>query len=359
MRRYLVQLISCVALFELFVINFAMSGDSGEAYPNFLRKFSQSLSQVQKHLIAGVAAGMVSTTATFPLDLVKVRYQVHDQAGNAYRSLFSAVHTIVRKESFMGLYKGLGTAMLASSVSWGGYFYFYENIKELKLASMATSSQSSASGTSKLGPFDHLVAGTQAGVVMVFLTNPIWLIKTRLQLQGSRPEAPQYRGFLHAVSRISREEGVTALYKGLVPALILTTHGAVQFMAYEYMKDLSLQMRIAQLPQGVDQRAYGAQLEQPGWVSFVTGGASKIVATLATYPYQVVKSRLQQQGANSLKYDSTMASLRLMWANEGLRGFFRGVVPNCLKVAPSAALTFLVYEEMMKQLTDKPPGIRV
>ena len=82
----------------------------------------------------------------------------------------------------------------------------------------------------------------EAGSILVMMFNPIWLIKTRLALQGSNASAEgssknvRYRGMLHAGSTIVKEEGVKGLYKGLVPALLLTSHGAVQFAVYEYLK---------------------------------------------------------------------------------------------------------------------------
>lgn len=96
--------------------------------------------------------------------------------------------------------------------------------------------------SAQLATTDHLLSGIEAGSVMVFLTNPFWLLKTRLQLQGSASQgAPRYHGFsgisdlyfiiiyhLDAVRTILKEEGVLGFYKGIVPALLLTSHGAVQ-----------------------------------------------------------------------------------------------------------------------------------
>ena len=76
---------------------------------------------------------------------------------------------------------------------------------------------------------------------MVFLTNPVWLIKTRMQLQMKKTSdsykvKKPYTGLIDAARTIVREEGFWALYKGTVPALALTSHGGVQFVAYEFLK---------------------------------------------------------------------------------------------------------------------------
>ena len=157
---------------------------------------------------------------------------------------------------------------------------------------------------------------------------------------------------------VIKEEGVKGLYKGIVPALLLTSHGAVQFASYEALKSLLEK-----------NREHGQQ--QSPVASMIIGGLSKILASTITYPYQVIKSRIQQRdllpssssssssssSVSSLiinkndeiiRYNGTIDCIIKTWKNEGIRGFFRGVVPNALKVAPSAALTFVVYEETLK-----------
>jgi hypothetical protein len=122
----------------------------------------------------------------------------------------------------------------------------------------------------------------------------------------------------------------------------------LQFAVYENMKKLFESFRRDE-----------DKAKQPAFVSALLGGGSKIIASTATYPYQVIKSRLQQrdqliQGESSSilspKYSGTWDCIRKVWRSDGIIGFFRGVVPNALKVAPSSALTFLVYEETMHLL---------
>jgi solute carrier family 25 folate transporter 32 len=156
---------------------------------------------------------------------------------------------------------------------------------------------------------------------------------------------------VNAFLTISREEGLRGLYKGLVPALFLTSHGAIQFAVYESMKKVFKNFRSEE-----------DKNRQPAFVSALLGGGSKIIASTATYPYQVIKSRLQQrdsivqdpQMGNTKnvapKYNGMIDCIVKMWRNEGIFGFFRGVIPNALKVAPAAALTFLIYEESMHLL---------
>jgi solute carrier family 25 folate transporter 32 len=191
---------------------------------------------------------------------------------------------VIKHEGYLGLYKGLTPAVIGSAASWGGFFILYEELKrqflhrKIRLAgcnvdtsvvmepydaskdmhvdeemdvnsndeSYTPKSQSASQPNVKLGPIEHFTASCMAGACMVALTNPLWLIKTRLQLQNSRLQEqllhdqlsikPPYRGLTHAAYTIVKEEGFLALYKGSIPALMLVSHGGIQFVSYEFLK---------------------------------------------------------------------------------------------------------------------------
>ena len=101
-------------------------------------------------------------------------------------------------------------------------------------------------GNSKTGlaPGMHMLAAAQSGVLTLAMTNPIWVVKTRLCLQydavttsGVGGDGKKtYKGMLDAFYKIGRYEGMRGLYKGFVPGLWGVSHGAIQFMAYEELK---------------------------------------------------------------------------------------------------------------------------
>lgn len=299
-----------------------------------------SLPDGVKHLLAGTSGGLIATAALYPLELVKTRMQVLAD----YKSILQSFKVVLGEEGFRGLYQGMTPALIAASGSWGGYFYFYELSKARKLANKGP--------TSKLGTIDHLLSGVEAGVYLVLLFNPLWVMKTRLALQGAEIKdnthtGKKYTGLYNALATSFKEEGLRGWYKGLVPALLLTSHGAVQFACYEWMKAFAEEKT--------------GRKQQAAHVSILLGGMSKVLASTLTYPYQLVKSRLQQRGATSSeggamegttgalkpRYTGTLDCVRKIWRTEGFRGFFRGVGPNALKVAPSSAITFLIYEEAL------------
>jgi len=147
---------------------------------------------------------------------------------------------IVRHEGLRGVYQGWTPAVVGSAVSWGGYFYFYEGFKRRLVDYRLGTTDSKTPASQLLRPIDNFVLACGAGGVMVAMTNPVWLIKTRIQLQMKRSSEKlnikPYRGMIDAARTIVREEGPMALYRGSGPALLLTSHGGVQFVVYEYLR---------------------------------------------------------------------------------------------------------------------------
>ena len=144
------------------------------------------------HFIAGTLGGVTSTLVLHPIDLIKVRYQVHGSSAMSkagkYKSILNTVRDIVRQETVRGMYKGVVPAIMGSGSSWGLYFFFYERSKARYAAKYVhddSRHQESSTAKVQLSPVEHMLAAWEGGSLTVLCTNPIWLIKTRLQLQES------------------------------------------------------------------------------------------------------------------------------------------------------------------------------
>ena len=101
-----------------------------------------------------------------------------------YRNTLHALVRIVRTEGVRTLYAGLLPNLLGSTVSWGSYFYCYNLLR-----GVARREERLLDGAGQLGPFVNLTCATCSGFLTCLATNPIWLIKTRLQLQQGQPAA--------------------------------------------------------------------------------------------------------------------------------------------------------------------------
>ncbi|KAH6571505.1 hypothetical protein BASA50_003512 [Batrachochytrium salamandrivorans] len=282
--------------------------------------------------IAGFTAGAISSAVLHPLDLVKTRFQVNEKF-KARLSLIDSLKSISKQSGTRALYRGLSANMAGATVSWGLYFWWYSNIKDWMRAS------SPDRKTSKLAPSQHLMASASAGMLTCLLANPLWLIKTRMCTQKAT-DPGAYRHVIDGLVQVVRHEGVSGLYRGIVPALVGVSHGALQFMVYEEMKHLRTNI------------VHSADMDKLNTLEYICMAAtSKVFATIFTYPYQVVKSRMQVQSSYvSTLYSGTIGTVTQIARNEGMGGFYKGMGVNIVRVLPGTCITFAVYEGMSKFL---------
>lgn len=185
------------------------------------------------------------------------------------------------------------------------------------------------------------------------------MLSTGSQVPGA------YSSFMTGAKQILRREGITGFYRGLVPTLFGVSHGALQFMAYEQMKNYRSRMttkadksEVSDTPNTTTNKnnnnstATQTQSNLGNIDFFVTSSLSKVFAGCVTYPYQVLRSRLQTYDAH-LVYRGAGDAIAQIWAREGVAGFYKGLGPNLFRVLPSTWVTFLVYENTKAVL----PGI--
>eukprot|EP00042_Codosiga_hollandica_P034301 m.239386 g.239386 ORF g.239386 m.239386 type:complete len:286 (+) comp54371_c0_seq1:76-933(+) len=269
------------------------------------------------HLVGGVTGGIVSTMILHPIDLVKIRMQVERNRSQA--TMREVLRSVYRQLGWRGFYNGVTPNMAASGVAWGTYFFQYNTIK-LHMRSHATE---------KLSPLQHISAAMLAGAGSMVVTNPLWVVKTRMCSAPTWAQLP-YRGIWHGLKTIFQSEGLAGLYSGMVPGLIGVSHGACQFVVYEELKHFVNQKR------GLHSEA---KLETVDYLW--TSAVSKAMAVAITYPYQVVRARLQLA---SQEHRSALKICRELYRFEGAAGFYKGLTANLLRVTPATAITFVVYE---------------
>ncbi|XP_058755770.1 folate transporter 1, chloroplastic-like [Vicia villosa] len=295
-----------------------------------------------ENAIAGAAAGFATVAVMHPLDVVRTRFQVNDGRVShlpSYKNTAHAIFTITRSEGLRGLYAGFLPGVLGSTISWGLYFFFYDKAKQ----------RYARSREEKLSPGLHLASAAEAGALVCFCTNPVWLVKTRLQLQTPLHQTRPYSGLYDAFRTIMREEGFSALYRGMFPGLFLqVSHGAIQFTAYEELRKSIVDFKSKRSEiqnQNPDQLLNSVDYA-------VLGATSKVAAILLTYPFQVIRSRLQQRpgGDGIPRYMDSWHVVKETARFESVRGFYKGITPNLLKNVPASSITFIVYENALKLL---------
>ncbi|PRP76860.1 NAD+ transporter 1 [Planoprotostelium fungivorum] len=311
---------------------------SGKDHPVAQEHKHRTLGPIANGL-AGSGAGAIAAFFTCPLDVVKTVLQVQkarrgdkdysgiwgDQEASAYTG-----KRIFRTEGVRGSYKGLGTTLLALIPNWGVYFYSYSFAKDY-----------AKSAGYKEGAFVYLASSVFAASITDVVTTPLWMIKTRMQMQ-STGAGRKYKNTFHAIQVISREEGVLALWRGLIPQLIGILHVAVQFPLYELSKSW------------VANRGNKSRDNLNSYELILTSAVSKCAASAVAYPHEVLRSRFQYQKASDPgHYTSISHAVSTILKEEGVLGFYRGMGANLMRTVPACAITFTSYELLARNINAK------
>ncbi|RZB40541.1 Mito carr domain containing protein [Asbolus verrucosus] len=190
------------------------------------------------------------------------------------------------------------------------------------------------SHSAKLSQLDFAIAGGSSGFITRMLCQPLDVLKIRFQLQVepiSKSNLSKYHSILHATNLIIKEEGVKALWKGHIPAQLLSvSYGIAQFWTFEV---LSRQVSLLNLPSSVSPV-----------VNFSCGSLAGCSATLVSFPFDVVRTRLVAQSETHKVYSGILEAFKSISKKEGFLMLYRGVWPTFLQIGPHAGVQFMCYK---------------
>jgi solute carrier family 25 (mitochondrial folate transporter), member 32 len=354
-------------------------------YPK-LAVWSTTLSSASVNSFSGALAGVASGIVTCPLDVIKTKLQAGKmfynpglrhpgpQAGQLYHGMIGTAKTIFHREGVLGFYRGLGPMLLGYLPTWAVYMAVYDGSREYFY--------NHGFGDRPADKwFARVYASITAGACSTLATNPIWVIKTRLMSQVS-PSASDgartpwnYTSTIDAARKMYHAEGLRAFYSGLTPAMLGLTHVAIQFPLYEYFKQQFTGLEMGQSP-----ASSGSEAQNTLGILAATF-LSKVCATTATYPHEVLRTRLQTQqrhlhpestsngvsghhhsqaiprnrgkrigntdgSAYQPRYHGVIKSCRIILREEGWRAFYNGLGTNMVRAVPAAMTTMLTYESI-------------
>ncbi|PYI13667.1 mitochondrial carrier [Aspergillus violaceofuscus CBS 115571] len=187
-----------------------------------------------------------------------------------------------------------------------------------------------------------MIAGAIAGIATVMITNPIWVVNTRMTARKSDSDQESLPGAFPGKERAStiatlmdllRREGPKALFAGVLPALVLVVNPILQYTIFEQLKNI-VERRRRMTPKD----------------AFYLGALGKILATSITYPYITVKSRMHVASKDGPR-ESLNGSLKKIIQEEGYAGLYKGIGPKVTQSAITAAFLFgfkdVLYEAMV------------
>lgn len=275
-----------------------------------------------RYLVYGAVSGAVSRTVTAPLERLKILNQVQylsKGAGPQYGGVWSALVAMGRNEGWRGYFKGNGVNILRIMPSSAARYYAYE---ALKRALHPENGQPTAGV--------RMLSGALAGIFATGSTYPLDLVRTRLAAQTA---SAKYKGLMDATRTIVKEEGVAGLYKGLwTSCLGVAPFVAINFTSYEMLRQWAIDAR---------------QGEKPSlFMNLSIGALAGTIAMSITYPSELLRRRMMLQGIGGAEreYKGITDAVVKIARNEGVAGFYRGIVPCYLKVVPSQAVSWGMLE---------------
>uniref|UniRef100_A0A8C8HZ66 Solute carrier family 25 member 36-A n=1 Tax=Oncorhynchus tshawytscha TaxID=74940 RepID=A0A8C8HZ66_ONCTS len=276
------------------------------------------------HLFAGGCGGTVGAILTCPLEVVKTRLQ-------------SSHVTFYISEVQLSTVNGASVARMAPP----GPLHC---LKAIYFASYSTAKEKLNGVFEPDSTQVHMVSAGLAGFTAITATNPIWLIKTRLQLDARNRGERRMNAF-ECVRRVYQAEGWRGFYRGMSASYAGISETVIHFVIYESIKRKLMESRAqASMDQDEDESVRDAS----DFVGMMLAAAtSKTCATSLAYPHEVIRTRLREEGS---KYRSFFQTLLTVPKEEGYRALYRGLTTHLVRQIPNTAIMMSTYEMVVYML---------
>uniref|UniRef100_A0A915Q7R7 Mitochondrial carrier protein n=1 Tax=Setaria digitata TaxID=48799 RepID=A0A915Q7R7_9BILA len=276
------------------------------------------------------------------------------------RSIYTFLKQIVVNEGFSALFKGIGPNLIGVAPSKAVYFCTYSSCKRL-LNSLDIFVSNSA--------MIHMSSAATSGFVAATVINPVWLVKTRLQLHKGPLSVTE------CIRRVWRTDGFKGFYRGVTASYVGISETVIQFVLYEEMRALLLKWKSTSRKGDVNgltnltssetnikkwaensdskQEVKESSTVQMSLVEndnremidflhfMLAGGTAKFFACSLAYPHEVVRTRMREENAATKGF---LTTLKFVWREEGFWALYRGLTVQLLRTVPNTAITMGTYE---------------
>jgi solute carrier family 25 oxoglutarate transporter 11 len=275
--------------------------------------------------INGGLAGMTATAVIQPIDMVKVRLQLAGEGAKTgpRPSAIGITRDIITSGKFLDLYTGLSAGLLRQAVYTTARLGFFDTFVG------TLNSRAQAAGT-KITFAERAAAGLSAGGLAAMIGNPADLALIRMQSDGLKPvdKRANYRSVIDALTRITKAEGVTALWAGAFPTVVRAM--ALNFGQLTFFAEAKSQL---QTRTNLSTRSR----------TFAASGIAGFFASFLSLPFDFIKTRLQKQQKDPktglLPYKGMFDCARKVVREEGWLRFYRGFGTYYVRIAPHALVS--------------------
>ncbi|XP_041130347.1 solute carrier family 25 member 33-like isoform X2 [Polyodon spathula] len=238
--------------------------------------------------------------------------------------LFQVLRSILEKEGPRSLFRGLGPNLVGVAPSRAIYFAAYSRSKEEFNAVFVPNSN-----------MVHMCSAGFAAFVTNSLMNPIWMVKTRMQLER-RVRGVKQMNALQCAKYVYQSEGVRGFYRGLTASYAGISETMICFVIYESLKKNLGEIRLSSPTRNSKEKGASDFLGL-----MIAAAFSKGCASCIAYPHEVIRTRLREEGS---KYKYFFQTARLVAIEEGYPAFYRGLIAQLIRQIPNTAIVLSTYE---------------
>ncbi|ALC48455.1 CG5254 [Drosophila busckii] len=275
-------------------------------------------------VMAGGSAGFLEVCIMQPLDVVKTRMQIQAQPTASvselhYNGVFDCFAKMYRHEGLGSYWKGLLPPVLAETPKRAIKFLVFEQTKQLFQFGSPTPT-----------PLTFSLAGLTAGLLEAVAVNPFEVVKVAQQADRQKKMVSTFEVAREIVKRDGF--GLRGLNKGVTATMGRNgVFNMVYFGFYHSVKNV--------VPESNDNTL---EFLRKVAIGFTAG----TLACFVNIPFDVAKSRIQgpQPVANQIKYRGTLSAIRIVYAEEGFRALYKGLVPKIMRLGPGGAIMLLVFD---------------
>lgn len=300
------------------------------------RKERSKFGKMCVDILAGTIAGINVTLVGHPFDTLKVRLQTQPSKNPIYSGVVDCFKKTIKWEGLGGLYKGVQSPLIGQMIFRANMFLGFGEGKRFL----------SNNGKKALTNVDYFIAGAIGWAWGSLAECPIDFFKTQMQIQIVKSKAnpeyvPEFNGFIDCVKKVIKANGLKGAYQGFIPHLMRNVPGgSVHLGSFEVIRNYYA-------------KKYNVTVQElPASITMLAGSIGGVLFWIIFFPFDVVKSTIQGDSPfkEKRKYRGMFDAYKQMWAEEGIKRFYKGLVPCMLRAIPANAVLLLTSSYISEHL---------